>query len=454
VPWLWYVLPVVRRSFRFSHPGQIIATGFASAIALGTALLSLPIATAGGQRTQTVDALFTATSAVTITGLTTVDTGTQWSGFGHGVILFLIQIGGLGIMTFATLIALLFFNRMGLRTRFVLQAETRALTAGDLRNLVKRIAFFSIGIEAVIAIVLFLRFYFRYDMSAWTSVYHGVFHGVSAFNNAGFSLYSDSFVGFLGDPLVILLLAFAVIIGGLGFPVVFELVRQWRPSKWSVLTRVTVFVTGALLAFGTLLITFVERGNPATLGGVSGIDQFTGGFFTAVMPRSGGLNVIEMADLRPESLFTIVTMMFIGGGSAGTAGGIKVTTFGLLAYVIWAEMRGKTDVEIGRRRVATANQRQALSVALLGIGIVTAGTFLLLSLTNLRFEYVLFEAVSASATVGLSTGITGDLSDPAKVLLVLLMFVGRIGPLTVASALAMRERATRRRLPDERMIVG
>jgi Trk-type K+ transport system membrane component len=282
-----------------------------------------------------------------------------------------------------------------------------------------------------------------------------VFHAVGAFNNAGFSLHPDGLVRYVRDPVTCLTLSTAVVVGGLGFPVVFELARSWRrPRTWSVGTRVTVVLTLALLVVGAVGVLLAESGNAGTLGPLSTPDKVVAALFASVMTRSGGLNTVDLGAMRPETLFLSDGLMFIGGGSAGTAGGIKVTTFGLLAYVLWAEVRGDPDVEVGRRRVPGTNQRQALAVALLGVGLVAASTLLLDALTDVPFERVLFEAISAFGTVGLSTGITADLPPGAQTLLVVLMFVGRLGPLTLASGLALRQRARRHRLPEERTIVG
>ena len=437
------------------NPARVIALGFALAVAVGTLLLSLPVASASGARASVVTALFTATSAVCVTGLITVDTATYWSGFGEAAILVLIQAGGLGIMTLATLVVMLLFRRVGLRARSVVQTETKAVTLADIRRVVRNVVLFSFTVELAAAAVLTGRFFFAYNYTFLSALYSGVFHAISAFNNAGFSIYPDSLVRFVGDAWVSLTVAGAAIVGGLGFPVWFELAHSWRrPKSWSVLTRITVMATGTLLTVGTGVMLVTEATNPDTLGGLSGEDRLLAGFFAAVMPRTAGFNSIDISALRPETLFVIDILMFIGGGSAGTAGGIKVTTFGLLGYVIWSEMRGEPDVQVGRRRVAPANQRQALAIALLSVGLVVASTFLMLQLTRLEFDAVLFETISAFATVGLSTGITARLPTSAQLLLVVLMFVGRIGPLTVASALAVRERPRRYQLPEERTIVG
>jgi trk system potassium uptake protein len=444
-----------RSAGRLGAPGRVIASAFAAAVAVGTLLLSLPAATPGPSRAGLLDALFTATSAVCVTGLVTVDTGTYWSGFGQAVILLLIQAGGLGIMTLASLVAVLLSRRLGLRARLVAQAETKALSATDVRRVVRTVVVFSLASEAVVATVLTARFAVAYPGTFGEAVYDGVFHAVSAFNNAGFSTNADSIVPYVDDAWISLTLSAAVILGGLGFPVVFELARSWRrPRTWSVLTRITVVVTAVLLVVGTVVMLATEGDNAGTLGPLGTWDTVVAAFVLAVMPRTAGFNNIDYAAMEPESLLFTDALMFIGGGSAGTAGGIKVTTFGLLAYVLWAEMRGDPDVDVGRRRVPATNQRQALAVTLLGIGLVAVGTFTLLAMTDFRLQQVLFETISAFATVGLSTGITADLPPAAQLVVVALMFVGRIGPLTLASGLALRERARRHRLPEERTIVG
>ena len=437
------------------HPGRVIALAFAAAITVGTALLSLPVATRDEGRADLLTALFHATSAVCVTGLATVDTGTYWSGFGQAVILLLVQAGGLGIMTLATLFALLLSRRLGLRARLIAQTETKALSASDVRRVVGRVVVFSLACEAAVAAVLTARFSLGYGEPLPSALYDGVFHAVSAFNNAGFSLNADSLMGYVADPWVSLTICAAIIVGGLGFPVVFELARSWRrPRTWSVLTRVTVLVTVVLLVVGTVGLLVAEGRNPDTLGGLSPGVAALASFVAAVMPRTAGFNNLDVAAMTPETLFLTDVLMFIGGGSAGTAGGIKVTTFGLLAYVLWAELRGDPDVEVGRRRVPATNQRQALAVALLGVGLVTVGTFLMEALTDFGFEQVLFETVSAFATVGMSTGITAQLPSAAQYVVIALMFIGRLGPLTLASGLALRERARRHQLPEERTIVG
>ncbi|TDD35272.1 TrkH family potassium uptake protein [Actinomadura sp. KC06] len=440
---------------RFQHPGQVVVTGFVVTIAAGTLLLSLPQATAEAEGAHWRDALFTATSAVCVTGLVTVDTGAYWSTFGELVILGLIQVGGLGLMTLATLFAVLLSRRLGLRVRMAAQAETKTMRMTDVRRVVRNVVIFSLVSETLVAGVLTARLVLGYGEPFGRALYLGVFHAVSAFNNAGFALWPDSLVRFATDPWINLTICAAIIVGGLGFPVVFDLARNWRrPRVWTILTRVTVGMTGVLLAGGTVVLTAAEWKNPATLGGMQEPQRWLAGFAAAVMPRTAGFNTIDVAAMRPESWLITDVLMFIGGGSAGTAGGIKVTTFGLLGFVLWAEMRGETHVNVSHRRLPEGTQRQAMAIVLLSLGLITAVTFALLAMTHHSLDQVLFEVTSAFGTVGLSTGITAGLPAAGHLLLIALMFLGRIGPLTFATALALRERAARYELPEERPIVG
>ncbi|TMR08496.1 TrkH family potassium uptake protein [Nonomuraea turkmeniaca] len=440
---------------RFRHPAQVVATGFGLAIGIGTSLLSLPIATTSGESAGWVAALFTAASAVCVTGLAVVDTEAHWSVFGEVVIAGLAQVGGLGIMTMATLFTLLVSGRLGLRARIAAQAETKTLSMSDVRRLVLKLVLFSLVCEVIAAALLTGRFLIGYGESLGRALYLGGFHAVMAFNSAGFTLWPDSLMRFVTDPWICLTIAGAAIIGGLGFPVVFELARYWRqPRKWTVVTRVTVVVTAILLVAGTLIFLVTEWRNPRTLGALDDSGKLLAAFFTAVMPRSAGFNSLDISQMYPSSWLTTDLLMFIGGGSAGTAGGIKVTTFGMLAFIIWAELRGESRVNIGHRRLPEATQRQVITITVLGLTLVAVSTYVLLALTPHRLDQVLFEVVSAFGTAGLSTGITASVGPAGHVLLTILMFIGRIGPLTLGSALALNRRARHYELPEERVIVG
>jgi potassium uptake TrkH family protein len=440
---------------RFRHPAQVVAAGFGLAITIGTALLSLPVATTDRAPADWVVALFTATSAVCVTGLVIVDTESHWSVFGEVVIAGLVQVGGLGIMTMATLFTLLVSGRLGLRARIAAQAETKTLSMSDVRRVVRKVVLFSLVCEVVAAVVLTTRFAVGYGEPLGRAAYLGAFHSVTAFNNAGFALWPDSLMRFVGDPWICLTIALAVIVGGLGFPVVFELARTWRhPRKWSVLTRVTVGVSVTLLVVGTLVFLMTEWRNPRTLGALDDPGKLLAAFFTAVMPRSAGFNTLDISQMYPSSWLATDVLMFIGGGSAGTAGGLKVTTFGLLAFVVWAEVRGESRVNIGHRRLPEATQRQAVTITVLGVTLVAVSTYVLLALTPHGLDQVLFEVVAAFGTAGLTTGITPSLGTAGHLLLTVLMFIGRIGPLTMGSALALNQRTRHYELPEERVIVG
>ncbi|MGH3518891.1 MAG: TrkH family potassium uptake protein [Haloechinothrix sp.] len=437
------------------RPARAVFAGFAAAIGVGTGLLMLPISAESGTATGFVTALFTATSAVCVTGLIVVDTPTYWTTFGEVVILCLIQVGGLGIMTVASLLGLLMARRFGLRMQLTAQTETKSLRLGDVRTVIKNVLKISIAFEIVLAVVLAARFMIAYDHSFGSAVYSGIFHSVSSFNNAGFSLYSDNLIQFVTDPWVLVPIAIAVICGGIGFPVLFELTRRTRsPRRWSIHTKITLVTTAVLLVVGFVAITATEWSNPATIGPLGIGGKLVAGFFAGVMPRTAGFNSLDIAELHPSTLLVHDVLMFIGGGSGGTAGGIKVTTFALLAFVIYAEIRGEPTVHVMGRRLDASVQRQALTIALLGVGAVMASTFALLTITDHDLDQVLFEVISAFGTVGLSTGITADVAPAGELILTALMFIGRLGPVTAAAALALRDRPRRYELPEERPIVG
>jgi potassium uptake TrkH family protein len=437
------------------HPAQYIVVAFVAASLVGALLLSIPAATHAGTRPPFVTALFTATSAVCVTGLVVVDTPTHWTALGEWIILLLIQVGGLGIMTLTSLVVFVVARRIGLRQRVVAAAETGAIGLGDVRNLLVGVARMSFGVEAVVAAALWLRFWTAHDEPLARAAYLGVFHAVSAFNNAGFALFSDNLVGFAHDPFVLLVVAAAVVVGGLGFPVWVQLYRSpVRFLRWSLHAKLTVVTTAALILAGWALLAWFEWTNPATLGRMSAPDSLVNALFHSVVPRTAGFNSLDVAGLREPSRLLTEILMFIGGGSASTAGGIKVSTFALLGWVMWAEVRGDPDVVVFERRVPNDAQRQALTVALLAIGVVVVATMALLASTALPRADLLFETVSALGTVGLSTGVTPLLSTQSQLIVVVLMILGRVGPPTLFAALVLRERDRLYQHPDERPIIG
>ena len=428
---------------------------FVGASLFGAFLLSLPAASTLPGRAPPLTALFTAVSAVCVTGLVVVDTGSYWSPLGQGIILALIQVGGLGIMTLSSLLVLVLARRLGLRARLVTAAETGSINLGDVRRLIVGVVGLSLGVEAVVAVALLLRFWTSHDHSLGRAAYLGVFHSVSAFNNAGFSPLRDNLTSFQHDPFVLLVVAATVVAGGLGFLVWVQIARQpRRPHRWNLHAKLTVSTTAMLLVGGWAMFAWFEWTNPETLGPMSAPDSLVNALFASVNPRTAGFNSVDIAATTDPSRLLTEILMFIGGGSGSTAGGIKVTTFALLGWVLWAELRGEPDVVVFERRVPGEAQRQALTVALVGIGLVVVATMAMLATTELPRSDLLFEAVSALGTVGLSTGATALLSVPSQCIVIALMILGRVGPPTLLAALVLRRQDRLYRYAEERPIIG
>lgn len=440
-----------------THPAAVLALAFLATIVLGTALLMLPWASASGESAPWLTALFTATSAVCVTGLVVVDTGTFWSPLGQGLVMALFQLGGFGMMTSATLMGLLIGGHMKLRTRLLLQSETRALSLGDVRSVARMVLVVTVLVEGVVALWLALRFAATMNLDWDEALWQGVFHSVSAYNNAGFSTWPDSVMRHVTDGWVLGPLMLAIVVGGLGFPVITELWANWRKrhARWSVHTALTVWGSVALVLLGTLGLWLAEHNNPRTLGGLGFLDQWQAALFTSVSARTAGFNAVDIGALKLESLVLHCVLMFIGGGSAGTAGGVKVTTVFLLLLVVWSEIRGRADVELRGRRITTQVQRQALSILVLSGAAVSLGLLAIIALTDhLPLEKLMFEVVSAFATVGLSTGITAELPPAAQGVIIALMYAGRVGVVTLALALAINQVPRAYRYPEEKPIVG
>ncbi|OIH83790.1 ATPase [Arthrobacter sp. UCD-GKA] len=437
------------------HPAQAIALGFGLAVAAGTAILMLPMAKTGPGGANFLEALFTATSAVCVTGLAVVDTATYWTRFGQVVILVLIQLGGFGIMSFASLLGVLMARRLGLKSRIQTAAETKSAGFGDVRSVLLGVLRITAGTELVIAVLLTLRFAVGLGNPWGHSIWLGFFHSISAFNNAGFALFSDNLMGFVGDPWICLPIAAAIIVGGLGFPVLFELRRHYRrPLHWTMNTKLVLGGTVTLLSGGTAFICALEWTNPKTLGLLSTADKMLAGFFQSVMTRTAGFNSLDFGQMDPATWLGMDILMFIGGGPAGTAGGLKITTFAVLFFILLTEIQGGTAVNVFGKRLSRSVHRQAITLVLLAVALVIGSTMALMLMTDFGLDRLLFETISAFATVGLSTGITASLPPAGQLLLVFLMFIGRLGPVTLASALALRTRPVMYEFPKERPLIG
>lgn len=438
----------------FGHPARTVTFGFLVAVLLGTALLWLPVATSGPGSSFRV-ALFTATSAISVTGLAVVDTAGHWSTFGEVVIMVLMELGGLGIMTATSLLGLVVANRLGLRTRLLVAAETGTLDIGTIRRLLLNVVWISLVIQVVAWVFISSRLFLAYDEGFGRAVYLGLFHSISAYNNGGFALWPDNLIRFGADPWLLLPITFAFVLGALGFPVLLELLRRRGPAGWSVHTRITLVTFGVLGVLGPAVILSGEWNNQLSLGiHGSAFNRAVAGIFSGLTAGSAGFNVIDYAHVDPATLLGTNVLMFIGGGSGGTAGGIKVGTVAVLALAVRAEVRGDADIEVFGRRLTTTTMRQALTVVLLALGAVMVGTLALLELSSVRLDAALFEVVSAFSSSGLSTGITPTLPASGQYLLVVLMFVGRVGPITAATALALRQSRRLYRYPETRPLVG
>lgn len=446
-------MPAQRR--RVIHPSRSVALLFAVLILIGTLLLRLPVASADTSSTDWLTALFTAVSAVCVTGLVVVDTGTYWSPFGQAVVLGLFQLGGFGLMTAAALLGLWVNRSLRLRARLLTQAETHSLGLGDVAGVARVVLVVTLVCETALAAVLTLRLHTAYAMPWDEAAWSGLFHAVSAFNNAGFSLHGDSLMRYAGDAGVLVPVMLGIVIGGIGFPVLQDLRTRWRdPRHWSLHTKITLAGSAVLLLGGMLALLAFEWSNPRTLGPMALDDKLLSAAFASVSARTAGFNNVDIGAMSHESWALHYLLMFIGGGSGGTAGGVKVSTAAILLLLVVAEVRGRTDSEAFGRRIGAPAQRQAITVLVLGSAMVVLGTLVLLRSTDLPSDQVIFEVVSAFGTVGLSTGITAQLPPAGQLMLVVLMFVGRVGTITLATSLALGERRRAWRLPEEHPVVG
>lgn len=429
-------------------------------ILAGAILLNLPIASKNGMSIGFVDALFTSTSAVCVTGLVVVDTGTYWSTFGQIVILTLIQIGGLGFMTMATLLSLLIGRRIGLRERLLIQESLNQNSLQGIVKFTKHIIITVFVIELVGALILAIQFVpeFGFNKGAYLSI----FHSISAFNNAGFDLMGEyngqfsSLTGYVDNALVSFTIAGLVILGGLGFFVYKDLFNTKSIKKLSLHSKVVFLMTVMLILFGTIFFFITEYNNPKTMGNLSLEGKIISSIFQSVTPRTAGFNTLPLPDMTNASKFMTVILMFIGGSPGSTAGGIKTVTLGVLMFAVISTIRGKDHIEIFKRKLQQSVVNKSLAIIMISLALVTTVTMILSLLENTSFINVLYETASAFGTVGLSLGITPYLSVPSKIIIALTMFFGRVGPLSIA--LALSASAARHRslinYPEDRVMVG
>lgn len=434
------------------NPAQFLVLAYFSVISLGTILLMLPIATTGEDSLNLMDALFTASSATCVTGLMVVDFSSTFTVFGQIIIMFLIQIGGIGIMAFSTIIALLLGRRIGLKERLLLKDDLDNIQMAGLVKLVKSVLFLTFVIEGLGAIPLFISLI--QDYPPGKALYLALFHSISAFNSAGFDLFGENLAGFIGIPLVRITIMVLVILGSLGFSVLVELYTKRKMKSFSLQTKIVLTFTLILIIFAFASFLFLEYNNQATIGNLSLGQKLQTALFYAINSRSAGFNVLVTGQLRSATLFLSIILMFIGASPGSTGGGIKTTTFGVIIITVWNVIRGKGDTEIFNRRLSERLTIKAFVITLLALFLIIFVTIVLTITENNPFISLLFETVAAFGTVGLSTGITGSLSAIGRVLLIFTMFIGRVGPLTLAVALAEKKQEVLYRYPEEEIMVG
>ena len=441
-------------------PSRILVLGFASVILIGACLLIMPLASMEGQSLRFLDALFTATSAVCVTGLVVVDTGSYFNTFGQFVIISLIQIGGLGFMTFSTSIAMVLGKKIGLKERILIQESFNQFSLAGLVRLIRNVLLLTVAFEFLGGAILSIRFLFDYPIDR--ALAFGFFHSVSAFCNAGFDLFGQVFGEFtslthyVNDWTINLTIGGLIILGGMGFPVIIELFKYPQTRHLSLHTKLVVKITAMLLIMGTIIIFLLEMTNLKTIAGLDSSGKILGALFQSITPRTAGYNSLDMTQLRIGTWFILIILMFIGASPSSTGGGIKTTTFGVLLAAVIATIHGKEDAEVAERRIAKDLVYKAMTITMLALSWVALVTLVMSLMEPHTFIQLLFEVVSAFGTVGLTTGITPLLCDISKILILITMFIGRLGPLTIMLALAHANQANQAVIKyiEDRIIIG
>lgn len=433
------------------NPPLVLSLGFAILITFGGVLLSLPFFTKSGEATDLIDSMFVAASASCVTGLTPVNTFEHWNTYGHVLLIILIQIGGLGVMSLASIIPLILGKKIGMKSRQILKEQLNVESLEGMIVLFKYVLVFTFGIEILGAILLSFRFIPLYG--AGTGIWYSIFHSISAFCNAGFDILGDSMYPFRDDILVNLTLSALVIVGGLGFVVTSELFRRRSFEKISTHSKLVLLISGALLVLGTVMFLFLENGD-----GVLQYESVKGSilesFFQSVVARTAGFYSVDLSKIKDSTALMLMGLMFVGGSPGSTAGGIKTTTLGVLFISTHAVVRGESEPVVFGRHIGIDVVRKALAIFLVSITIVLSVSFILTITESARLVDILYETVSALATVGASKGITADLSDVGKILITFCMYLGRLGPMTMAFAFGMKDKKSLIRYPESFISIG
>lgn len=457
----------VLRALATASPPRFAVLVFSVLILLFTSLFSLPVAAASGERTPFADALFTAVSTICVTGLSTVDMSTHWSPFGHALIFIGVNVGALGVLTLASILGLVISRKLGLRAKLLAAGDSNPLRAhggpvnegqtvrlGEVGQLLLTVALSTLVIEAGLALGLYPALVLG-GVDPLTAMWEAPYYAAMSFTNTGFTPNEGGLEPFADNYYMLTMLMTGVFLGSIGFPVIFTLWRHHlHVRRWSLHAKLTLITTTALFFAGAAVFLLLEYQNPKTFGSMDAWDTTFQSFFVSAMTRSGGFSVVDMSEFNGSSLIVGSMLMFVGGGSASTAGGIKVTTLAVLALAVWSEAKGRPSVQAFGRRIPSDVQRVALSVVAWGATIVAISTITVAQLTKAPIEHVLFDVISAFATVGLSTGLTAEVPDAAAYVLAGTMFMGRVGTVTLAAAVAATAQAQHYSLPVERPIVG
>lgn len=434
---------------------QILALGFIIVILIGGILLSLPISSANGESTNFLDALFTSTSAVCVTGLVTLDTGTHWNEFGQIVIMLLIEVGGLGFMSFATFIAVLLGKKITLRDRLLMQEAMNTFNIQGLVRMVRYVLGFTFSVQFFGALLLSTQFIPQFGFLK--GVYFSIFHSISAFCNAGFDLFGgfSSVTAYSGNAVVLLTISSLIIIGGLGFTVWLELYNYRGLKKLSVHSKIVILITVVLLIGGTILMYLFEINNPQTIGNMGFGDKILNSYFASASPRTAGFNSVSTDGMTNSGKFLTIILMFIGGSPGSTAGGLKTATFGIVILTVISVIRGREDTQVFGRRFSKELVYKSFALLIIGMALVI-GVSMLLSITdpNESFINILYEATSAFGTVGLTTGVTQRLSTAGKIIIMITMYCGRVGPMTVALAFLRNKKKQTHKYPEGKILIG
>lgn len=431
-------------------PPQLLIFIFVVSILGGSLLLKLPFAV--NEPVSFIDAMFTATSAMTVTGLAVVDTGTVYTTFGQLVIVSLIQLGGLGIMSFAVLIFMALGRRIGLKNRIIVQQSLNQTSLGGVIYLVRNLFIFSLAIEGVAMIILAMRWV--PDLGWGKGLYYSFFHSISAFNNAGFALWSDNLMGYVGDPIVNIIISMLFIIGGLGFTVLIDLWSKKTFKKMSLHSKLMIIGTFIINIVSMLLIFALEYNNPGTLASLTSLgDKLWGSYFQAVSPRTAGFNSLDIGAMKESTIFLMIVLMFVGAGSTSTGGGIKLTTFVVIFLAVITYLRGKQEIVVGRKSISNDTVFRSLAISTIALIFIFVAVFILNIVEEEPFLPLLFEVVSAFGTAGLSMGITATLTVFGKIIIIFMMVLGKLGPLTLAFSLAKPDK-TKIRYPSESILTG